>query len=131
MRTFNLFISHSWSYEDSYDGLIALLKKRPYFRFRDYSVPQNDPIHNAGTDAELREAIQRQMRPCSVVIIIAGVYATYSKWIKKEIDLAENKPIIAVRPRGSRRISRVVRDAADEIVGWNTESIVDAIRKLA
>ena len=135
MRTFNLFISHSWSYEDEYDRLTALLRNRSYFRFKDYSVPRDDPIHNAGTAKELREAIRRQMHPCSVVLILAGVYATYSKWIKTEVLLAKKdfsgpKPIIAVRPRGSERISAVVRDAADKIVGWNTESIVRAIRKL-
>ena len=68
-----------------------------------------------------------------VVIILAGVYATYSKWIDIEIDLAKAgfsnpKPIIAIRPRGNERISERVRRAADRIVGWNTESIVSAIR---
>lgn len=136
MRTFNLFISHSWSYADTYDGLVNLLQQRSYFSFRNYSVPQDDPIHDAGTDAQLREAIRRQMAPCSVVLILAGVYATYSKWIEEEIDLAKHdfdaaKPIIAVEPWGSQRTSTRVKDAADKIVRWNTESIVRAIRELA
>ena len=136
MRTFNLFISHSWSYSNTYDGLVNLLQQRSYFSFRNYSVPQDDPIHDAGTDAQLREAIRRQMAPCSVVLILAGVYATYSKWIEEEIDLAKHdfdatKPIIAVEPWGSQRTSTRVKDAADKIVRWNTESIVRAIRELA
>ena len=136
MRTFNLFISHSWSYADTYDGLVNLLQQRSHFSFRNYSVPQDDPIHDAGTDAQLREAIRRQMAPCSVVLILAGVYATYSKWIEEEIDLAKHdfdaaKPIIAVEPWGSQRTSTRVKDAADTIVRWNTESIVRAIRELA
>ena len=136
MRTFNLFISHSWSYADTYDGLVNLLQQRSHFSFRNYSVPQDDPIHDAGTDAQLREAIRRQMAPCSVVLILAGVYATYSKWIEEEIDLAKHdfdaaKPIIAVEPWGSQRTSTRVKDAADTIVRWNTESIVSAIRELA
>ena len=70
------------------------------------------------------------------MLILGGVYATYSKWINAEIDLAVEgfllpKSIIAVRPWGNRVVSRVVRDAADEIVNWNTESIVAAIRRLA
>ena len=135
MRTYNLFVSHSWAYSDAYDRLIGLLENRGYFSFRDYSVPKDDPIHDAGTDAQLRQAIRNHMSPCSVVIILAGVYATYSKWINTEIALAQNgfttaKPILAVRPWGSERISRVVSEAADEIVGWNTESVVSAIRRL-
>ena len=134
VRTFNLFISHSWSYGNDYENLIALLRKRSFFDFRDYSVPRDNPIHNAHTMTQLREAIRRQMQPCSVVLIMAGVYATYSKWINKEINLAKNgfsapKPIIAIRPRGNERISTVVQEAANKIVGWNTESVVDAIRE--
>ena len=136
MRTFNLFISHSWAYSDQYTGLVALLEKRNYFRFRNYSVPINDPIHTAGSVAELRQAIRQQMAPCSVVLILAGVYATYSRWINEEVDLAKEgfsapKPIIAVAPWGSSRTSVPVTRAADKIVGWNTESVVSAIRELA
>ena len=76
------------------------------------------------------------MAPCSAVLILAGVYATYSKWINVEIDLAKNgfaqpKPIIAIRPWGSERTSVPVREAADREVGWNTESVVSAIREVA
>ena len=136
MKTFNLFISHSWAYGSTYDNLVKLLEKRKYFAFKNYSVSQDDPIHDAGTAAQLRSAIRDQMSPSSVVIILAGVYATHSKWINVEIDLAKDgftnsKPILAIRPWASRRISATVREAADEIVGWNTESVVEAIRKLA
>ena len=136
MKTYNLFISHSWNYTGTYDRLTNLLSERGYFAFRDYSVPRDDPIHGAGTDAQLRQAIRDQMTPCHVVLILAGVYATYSKWINIEIDLAlrgftNAKPIVAIRPRGNERISEPVRQAADRIVGWNTESVVGAIRDLA
>lgn len=136
MRTHHLFIGHSWNYSDAYDRLVDLLRHRNYFRFRNYSVPRDDPIHDAGTDAQLEEAIRRQMAPCGVVLILAGVYATYSKWIDKEIGLATNgfdqpKPIVAIKPRGSVRTSASVTQAADRIVGWNTESVVGAIRELS
>lgn len=76
---YNLFISHSWAYGDAYDGLINLLNKRSYFEYRNYSVPKNDPIHNAKNDLQLRTAIRKQMQPVSCVLILAGVYSTYSK----------------------------------------------------
>ncbi len=136
VKTYNLFISHSWTYEDHYRRLINLLQKRKYFKFKDYSVPPDDPIHTSGSDRELYEAIKNQMKPCHVVLVLAGVYATYSKWIQKEILIAKKeftipKPIIAIVPRGQIKISRKVRENADEIVGWNTESIVRAIRRWA
>lgn len=136
MRTYNLFISHSWSYSDSYDRLKNLLLERPYFEFKDYSVPKNDPIHTNGSDEELYEAIFRKISPCSVVLILAGVYASYSKWIDKEIEIAKKefgdqpKPIIAIEPWASQKTS-VVKEKADRVVKWNTESVVSAIRELA
>lgn len=136
MKTYNLFISHSWSYSPAYENLVKLLSQRPYFSYHNYSVPKDDPIHTNGTDRQLYNAIKNQMLPSSVVLIVAGVYAAYSKWIDKEIYIAQKeflspKPIIAIRPRGNKRMSTKVTYAADKIVGWNTESVVSAIRELA
>ena len=136
MRTHNLFISHSWTYGNQYANLVALLRKRTYFEFKNYSVPRDDPIHNAASARALRAAIRKKMAPTGAVLILAGVYATYSKWINEEIALAERgfavrKSIIAIEPWGSERTSQRVKEAADRIVGWNTESIVRAIRDLA
>lgn len=132
-NTYNLFISHSWAYSDEYKKLIGLLdSKGGYFPYKNYSVPQDDPIHNAPNQAALRAAIEKQIKPASVVLILAGVYATYSKWINIEIEIAKQlgKPIVAIEPWDSERTSKVVKDAADKIVKWQTDSIVGAIRDL-
>ena len=136
MRTFNLFISHSWTYSDTYDGLINLLDSRAYFYYRNYSVPKDDPLHTNGTDWQLYNAIKNKVAPCSVILILAGVYSSYSKWIENEIYIAQNeflsnKPIVAIEPWGSERTSVRVKEAAAITVGWNTDSIVSAIRALA
>lgn len=47
---YNIFISHSWTYSDTYDRLIDLLNSDPGFYYRNYSVPKDDPIHNAPDD---------------------------------------------------------------------------------
>ena len=128
--TYNLFISHSWAYGDAYDKLTKMLRAKPCFDYHDYSVPKNDPIHDAPSTYLLREAIRRQIQPASCVLILAGVYSTYSKWINIEIELAKsmNKKIIAVEPWGAERTSSVVKNAANETARWNTDSIVRAIR---
>ena len=136
MKTRNLFISHSWAYTDAYEKLMALLRKRPYFAFKDYSVPRDDPIHNARSAKALKAAIKQQMAPCGVVLVLGGVYATYSKWIDEEMGLAQTgfqtpKPIVAIKPRGNTKMSTIVQDAATLVVGWNTESIVKAIRTVS
>lgn len=132
MKTYHLFLSHSWKYDNQYARLTVLLQQTPYFQFKNFSVPASNPIVGAQTDRQLEQAIEAKIRQSSVVIILAGVYATYSKWINKEIAIAQRlgKPIIAVSPWGANRISVPVQEAADEIVGWNSQTLVQAIRKV-
>ena len=132
-RTVHLFISHSWSYSDNYGGLVDLLENRGYFSFINHSVPKDDPIHNARNESLLYEAIKGKVRLAQVVIILAGVYASYSKWIDKEIQIAKtdfDKPVLAVEYLGAERTSTLVKANADKIVKWRADSVVDAIRDL-
>lgn len=133
LRNYRLFISHSWSYGYQYSRLVELLEEHPYFKWTNYSVPEDDPIHNAPNTTALREAIWRQMAQVNCVLVMGGVYATYSKWINIEVELAQQlrKPIIKVNPWGAERTSTVVDAAADEVVGWRSSSIVEAIRRWA
>ena len=135
MADYNLFISHAWSYGDAYENFVNLIDKKQQFSYRNYSIPKDDPVHTNGTDKELYEAIKNKIQLTHVVVIMAGVYSSYSKWINKEIQIAQSEfsvptPILAVEPWGSERTSTVVKDAADKIVGWNTDSIVSGIREL-
>ncbi|NMC76937.1 MAG: molecular chaperone Tir [Candidatus Methanofastidiosa archaeon] len=135
VNEYNLFISHSWTYSDAYENLTSMLNSRPYFKYRNYSVPRNDPIHTRGTDRQLYDAIKNQIRFCHAILIMGGVYSSYSKWIQKEIKIAKNefcspKPIIGIKPWAQTNMSSLVQANADKIVGWNTDSIVDAIRAL-
>ena len=135
-KTYNLFISHSWNYSDAYTKLTSMLDNRSHFIYKNFSVPKDDPIHNAPNEKLLYEAIKRQIQLSHVVILMSGVYSTHSKWINKEILIATKefsikKPILAIEPWGSERTSKVVTDAADLVVGWNTESIITGIRKLS
>ncbi len=127
---YNLFISHSWTYSDAYKKLVSLLDSNTSFNYRNYSLPKDDPVHNAHSQTQLRAAIRNQMQHASCVLILAGVYSTYSKWINIEIELANEmgKKIIAIEPWGSERTSTVVKKNADKIVRWNSSSIISAIR---
>jgi hypothetical protein len=49
--------------------------------------------------------------------------------LDKALEL--NVPIVGVAPWGQERVSKTVSDRAKEVVRWNTESIVTAIRKWA
>ena len=136
MRDYNIFISHSWAYGDAYDKLTDMLKNASYFSYKDYSVPKNDPIHNAPTSKELYQAIKSKMAPASVILVMAGKYSSFSSWIQNEIKIAKNefstpKKILAIEPWDSSQTSKVVKDNADKIVGWNGQSIANAVKDLA
>ena len=62
---------------------------------------------------------------------IAGIYASYSEWMDWELSTAVKLGIkvVGVIPRGQERISQTVTKYSSENVRWNTESIVDAIRR--
>ncbi|MFM5008369.1 TIR domain-containing protein [Aeromonas veronii] len=135
MALYNLFISHSWAYGDAYDKICKMLNAEVTedgFNYKNYSVPKDNPIHDAENDKQLKEAIKAQIKPASVVVIMAGVYSTYSRWINIEIEIAQEmgKKILAVEPWASERTSQTVKNAADKIVKWNSSSIVGGIESL-
>lgn len=125
---YNIFISHSWGYGDDYETLKGFLDDSRLY-WRDYSVPKDDSIHNVRSRIALRTALAEKIRHASCVIVPAGVYCSYSDWIEEEIVLAleMDKPIIGVRLWGAERISSLVQDNADVIVGWNKESVAKAV----
>lgn len=106
-----------------------LLEDASYFDFENYSVPKKDAI-DGNVDHKLKH---HQIKPASVVIVLAGIYSSHSEMIKKEVRMAEDldKPILGVEPYGSERTSKYVRDHADEVVGWSRKSVVDTIRDLS
>jgi len=130
---YRLFISHSWNAGDEYERMVDLLDDANYFEYKNYSVPEDDAI-DADTDEELEEALREgQIKPASVVVVLAGLYSSYSDWIGREIRIAEeeDKAILGVEPWGSDSTSNYVERHADQMVGWNTDSVVDAVRDLS
>jgi hypothetical protein len=132
LKNYRLFISHSWTYGDAYKKLVKFFDEHSNFKWSNYSVPEDDPVHDADNDTELYNAIKNQIQPVHCVVILAGVYSSYSKWINKEIEISKkvfSKPIIAVEPWDSKKTSKIVKDNADAIVKWQSKKIVEAIRK--
>ncbi len=137
-RQIHVFISHAWDYSGHYDTLAKWLFGERWsagqasLDFRDYSIPRNNPIHNVNSTQALQDAIFNQIARSHVVVIPSGMYAQYSRWIRKEIDGAKlyGKPILAVNPWGQLKKPGVVLINADDGVGWNKQPLVNAIWKL-
>jgi len=132
LKLYSLFVSHAWGYDDYY-RLINLLDSMPNFMWRDYSVPRHKPVIDPNTNAGVRrlmDALAKQIRPVSCVLIIAGTEVAYREWLQTEIKIAAayNKPIIGVIPRGQERVPRIIQDVAPW-ERWSARSIIAAIRR--
>lgn len=129
-RTFYLYVSHSWKRVEPLDRLRNLLNNRGYFSFEFLEASPDNPI-NSYNESYIRKRLTQKVSEADVLLVMAGVYASNSEWINHEINVAMNLdiPIIGVIPWGQQKISTLVRTYADEIIGWNTESIVRAIRR--
>lgn len=136
MKTYNIFISHAWAYGDAYSRMISMLNRSPEFAYRNYSAPEDNPLKNLDggnvkNKSQIKDAIDRKISPASCVLVLSGMYAAHSEWMGYEIStsIRMRKPIIGIVPWGNERIPEIVANSANEIVRWNTESIVDAIKK--
>ena len=131
-RDFNVFISHSWGSHDELLRLRNLLNSRPYFKASFSEVSKDVPIHSTNADY-IKRVLGGQIKNSNVLLAIAGIYASHSTWMEWEMDTAikHGIPVVGVIPHGALRVSKVVSDRAIEQVKWNTESIVDAIRRRA
>lgn len=130
LKTYRVFISHAWRYSAGYSRIVRMLDDENNFDWRNYSVPEHNP-KDAGNDRELEKALRNQISPTHIVLVLAGMYVNHRKWIQKEIEIAQyfGKPIVGIKPWGSEKTPSAVQDAADEMVGWQINSIVGAIRR--
>jgi hypothetical protein len=130
LRTYAVFICHDWEYGADYLRICEFLNNAPNFVWKNLSVPEHDPLD---TDEMLQKNLRDQIRPADVVLVLAGMYSVRSTAMDWEMQFARRigTPIIGVRPWGNAQLPVVVQKNAREIVGWNTDSIVKAIRRYA
>lgn len=128
LRTYSVFICHDWEYSEDYYRICDFLDQARNFDWENLSVPEHDPLDSRD---RLEYHLRNQIRPADVMLVLAGMYSARSGWMDWELQFARRigTPIIAIRPWGSERLPQVVQDNATEIVGWNTGTIVDAIRR--
>jgi len=133
LKTYDLFISHAWFYSKGYNRVVELLNDAANLTWRNYSVPKHDPVIDPNTDVGKRKLtveLDKQIRPVNCFLVMAGMYASYKYWISKEVGIAQsyNKPIIGLIPWGQERTPTYIQNVADEMIAWNTSSIVSAVR---
>lgn len=131
-KDYKIFVSHSWAHSDDLTALQTLLNGRGYFNVVFTEASKDVPI-NSENATYVKSRLKNKIINSDIVLALAGVYASHSDWMIWELDTAvsNNIPIVGVIPRGQERISQEVYNRSKEDVRWNTESIVEAIRKHA
>lgn len=135
MNTYHIFISHAWKYTEHYKKVVQWLneaKSEGILNWNNYSVPEHNPLIDPDSSSgknTLKNELKNQIKPTSIVLVLAGMYVSYSDWIDFEIDTAvnSNKYIIGIEPWGQERIPSKVSNNADIMVGWNKNSVINAI----
>lgn len=129
LKTRMLFISHAWKREEHYLKIVDWFNAAPNFSWKNYSVPSTDALPDK-TATGLKAGMTRQIKPAQGIIILAGMYAAHSGWVDYEINEAirMEKTIIGVRPWGQERVPVNVQNAAHVMVGWNSASVIQAVR---
>ena len=134
---YRLFISHVWDYAEDYDGVVHLLNNDRNLRWKNLSIPIENPIKMPEllrkSNRHILKQLDEKIKEADALLVLAGMYVAHSGWVQSEIEsaLEFGKPIIGVKPRGQDRIPFALEQHACEMVGWTTVSITGAVRRYA
>lgn len=119
-RVYKLYISHINQDDKEYRFFLSKLNASYDFQWVDAAVQGKI----------LPEEITNQMEDVDLVIILSGLCSKNKKLVTLQLNIALKlgKPIVVIRPYGMENIPYQLEEIADEVVGWNTPCIVDAIK---
>ena len=127
-----VFVTHTFEEYGDYHRVFEYLESSPNFFYLNVSNPENPPA--SGGKEAIKDELLKQIKLSEVVVVLAGLYNEHQDWITFQMHAAEatEKPLVAIEPFGGiEDVPEEVARRADETVGWNERSIVDAIRRQA
>lgn len=138
MATYSLFVSYGWLPDDGTQRLYGLLENYRIshasdFTYELFSVSKDDPIQQLPSKKALAMAIEEKMRPCSCLVVLAGVFEDYKRWIDLELDIAKKlkKPVVLVEAAAPKYTSAREKREAKKIVKWDAQALGEAIQAVS
>ena len=132
-KTYKIYLGYSWNYPDAKERLLDFLNSSS-IPFVISSLQKDDPANDRDDEEELYKAIKAQIEPADIVIILAGEYELYKKWVDKEIKIAKHdfsKKIIAVELWDHDMTSETLKFNADKVIRWDHLTMLnDEIKEL-
>lgn len=124
-----IFASHGWQRDEDYVRLFEYLESTTNFYYVNVSDPETEPAEGDGVAAR-RTLILEQMKQAEVMVVLAGVYERERSWAEFEVTAARahELPVIAIEHFGARDLPQELQGKVDQVVGWDSRLIEDALR---
>lgn len=128
---FRIFPSHGWVKDDDYLRLFEYLESTTNFFYSNVCDPDVSP--EGETVAQRRTRVLDAMKQAEVLVLLSGAYDDHREWHDFEVQAAgaHNVPIVLVEPFGPQDAPEHLKDKAEQVIGWNSRTIEDAIRMAA
>ena len=127
----NIFVSHIHEDDKGLDQFKGLLAKHG-MQIRDSSITADKPNSAKNPDYIKTGILAPQIRWAGVLVVYVSPDTKHSPWVNWEIEYAhkQEKRIVGVWEQGARdcELPEALERYADAVVGWNGESIIDAIK---
>lgn len=126
----NVFISHVHEDDAGLQDLKALVEKHG-LKIRDSSITSEKPNQAKDPDYIKAKVLGPQIEWASTLVVYISPATKDSKWVDWEIERANElgKRIVGVWAHGANdcEVPAALKKYSDAVVGWNGESIIDAI----
>lgn len=126
----NVFISHKHDDDEGLKDLKGLMARHG-ISCRDYSIRSDNPNNAHNEDYIKYEILGPRIKQSGCLVVYISDVTHHSDWVNWEIEYArkEGKRIVGVWARGDLNceVPESLRNHGDAVVGWNGESIVDAV----
>jgi hypothetical protein len=130
LRTYRVFISHCWEYNDDYYTLVDWFDKEPLFKWKNLSVSDESPMRE---DKTFEKRLRKRLGDSDILLVIVGMEIAHRYWMKWEIKWAHIRgiPIVGVMPNGGQRVPQALDKTGCPIVRWRRDSVISAVRQYA
>ena len=126
----NLFISHIHK-DDEGINKIKKLAGEHGMSVRDASITSDRPNSAEDENYIKYEILAPGIKWAGVLVVYVSPDTKHSRWVDWEIEYAQKqgKQIVGIWAYGEKdcELPKPLEDYADAVVGWNGESIIDAI----
>lgn len=127
-----VYAVHGWHRDDDYVRLFEYMESADNFFYKACSDPDARSAEGDGTAAR-RTLITESLKNAECVLCSAGTWERFNDWARFTVEKARelDLPVVALEHFGPRDMDIRLKGHAEEVVGWDSRSIVDAVRRQA